>query len=109
MCSRDIALHMQAHPVAKQQEFVEPEQFKFRDDGIFPNSDLPLLVYRRALTTEGGDYAFMVEKRFAQNGWSNSWRKGGYSLHHFYRASHGMKGDFLVAASMLIGGGSWSR
>ena len=40
--SRDIALHMQAHPMVKQQDLVEPEQFRFKDDGVFPNSVLPL-------------------------------------------------------------------
>jgi len=28
----------------KQQEFVQPEQFRFQDDGTFPNSVLPLLL-----------------------------------------------------------------
>ena len=104
MCSRDIALHMQAHPVAKQQEFVEPEQFKFRDDGIFPNSDLPLLVYRRVLTTEVGDDAFMFEQRFAQNDWSNSWRNGGYSFPHYHSTSHELLGVFRGAATLRLGG-----
>jgi len=104
MCSRDIALHMQAHPVAKQQEFVEPEQFKFRDDGIFPNSDLPLLVYRRVLTTEVGDDAFMFEQRFAQNDWSNSWRNGVYSFPHYHSTSHELLGVFRGAATLRLGG-----
>src|SRR5438093_13163038 len=109
MCSRDIALHMQAHPVAKQQEFVEPEQFKFRDDGIFPNSDLPLLVYRRVLTTEVGDDAFMFEQRFAQNDWSNSWRNGGYSFPHYHSTSHELMGVFLGPATLPLGGGGGNR
>src|SRR6058998_2607539 len=28
--------------MTKQQKFVEPEQFSFKDDGVFPNSVLPL-------------------------------------------------------------------
>jgi len=31
----DIALHMQAHPIVKEEQFVEPEQFRFKDNGIF--------------------------------------------------------------------------
>src|SRR5207245_2795070 len=58
----DIALHMQAHPTVKQQELVEPERFKFKDDGVFPNSDLPLLLYRQAFSTEAEDRASVIEQ-----------------------------------------------
>ena len=37
------------------REVVQPEQFKFKDDGVFPNSVLPLLVYRQALMADGHD------------------------------------------------------
>ena len=65
--ARDIALHMQGHPTLKQQEFVEPEQFKFKDDGVFPNSDLPLLLYRQAFSREAEDAASVIEQSFAEN------------------------------------------
>jgi uncharacterized protein YjlB len=103
MCSRDIALHMQAHPVARQKEFVEPEQFSFRDDGVFPNSVLPVLLYRQAFT-EAEDRASVVEHRFAENDWTNSWRNGVYSFTHYHSTTHEVLGAYGGAATLRLGG-----
>jgi uncharacterized protein YjlB len=104
MCSRDIALHMQAHPVAKQQQVVEPEQFSFKDDGVFPNSVLPVLLYRQAFKREPGDRAFVVEQRFAENDWINSWRNGVYSFAHYHSTTHEVLGVYGGAATLRLGG-----
>jgi len=104
LLSRDTALHMQAHPVVKQQELVAPEQFRFKDDGVFPNSDLPLLVYRQALTPKTGDCASMLEQRFAENDWSNSWRDGVYSFPHYHSTSHELLGVYSGTATLRVGG-----
>lgn len=104
LSSRDIALHMQAHPVVRQQEFVEPEQFSFRDDGVFPNSVLPVLLYRQAFKTEIGDGAFPIEQCFAENDWSNSWRNGVYSFAHYHSTTHEVLGAYGGAATLRLGG-----
>ena len=104
LCSRDIALHMQAHSVAKQQEFVEPEQFSFKDDGVFPNSVLPVLLYRHAFKTEIGDRACAIEQRFAENDWSNSWRNGVYSFAHYHSTTHEVLGAYDGATTLRLGG-----
>jgi uncharacterized protein YjlB len=104
MCSRDIALHMQAHPVARQKEFVEPEQFRFRDDGVFPNSVLPVLLYRQAFMAEAGDRASVVEQCFAENDWTNSWRNGVYSFTHYHSTTHEVLGAYGGAATLRLGG-----
>ena len=104
LSSRDIALHMQAHPVVKQQEFVEPEQFSFKDDGVFPNSVLPVLLYRQAFKTEIGDRACAIEQRFAENDWSNSWRNGVYSFAHYHSTTHEVLGAYGGAATLRLGG-----
>ena len=103
MCSRDIALHMQAHPAARQQEVVEPEQFSFRDDGVFPNSVLPVLLYRQAFT-EAEDRASVVEQCFAENDWTNSWRNGVYSFAHYHSTTHEVLGAYGGAATLRLGG-----
>src|SRR5438046_1411080 len=104
LSSRDIALHMQAHPVVKQQEFVEPEQFSFNDDGVFPNSVLPVLLYRQAFKTEIGDRACAIEQRFAENDWSNSWRNGVYSYAHYHSTTTAVLGAYGGAATLRPGG-----
>jgi len=95
---------MQAHPVVKQQEFVEPEQFRFKDDGVFPNSVLPVLLYRQAFVTEAGDRASVVEQRFAENDWTNSWRNGVYSFAHYHSTTHEALGVYCGAATLRLGG-----
>src|SRR6266478_1319608 len=104
MCSRDIALHMQAHPVARQQEFVEPEQFRFRDDRVFPNSVLPVLLYRQAFMADAEDRASVVEQCFAENDWTNSWRNGVYSFTHYHSTTHEVLGAYGGAATLRLGG-----
>jgi len=103
LLSRDIALHMEAHSAVKQQEFVAPEQFRFKDDGVFPNSDLPLLVYRQAFTTEA-DRASIIEQYFAENNWTNSWRNGVYSFAHYHSTTHEALGVYCGAATLRVGG-----
>ena len=102
--SRDIALHMQAHPMVKQQDLVEPEQFRFKDDGVFPNSVLPLLVYRQAFTTEAEDRASSIEQCLAENDWTNSWRNGVYSFAHYHSTTHEALGVYCGAATLRLGG-----
>jgi len=79
---------MEAHPTVKQRDLVEPEQFRFKDDGVFPNSDLPLLVYRDAFTTEAQDCASIIEQCFAENDLTNSWRNGVSSFAHYHSTTH---------------------
>ncbi|PYI73826.1 MAG: cupin [Verrucomicrobia bacterium] len=102
--SHDIALHMQAHPAVKQQEFVEPEELPFKDDGIFPNSVLPLLLYRQAFTAEAEDLASVIEQRFAENDWTNSWRNGVYSFAHYHSTTHEALGVYRGSATLRLGG-----
>jgi uncharacterized protein YjlB len=88
----------------QQQDFVQPKQLKFKDDGIFPNSILPLLLYERALITEAKDPATIVEQRFAENDWTNSWRDGVYSFPHYHSTSHEVLGVYSGTATLRLGG-----
>ena len=102
--SHDIALHMQADPAVKEREFVEPEEFLFKDDGMFPNSALPLLLYRQAFTAEAEDLASVIEQRFAENDWTNSWRNGVYSFAHYHSTTHEALGVYCGSAILRLGG-----
>jgi uncharacterized protein YjlB len=88
----------------QQQQFVEPEQLNFKDDGIFPNSPLPLLFYRQALAPDKEDPASIFEQRFAENDWTNSWRNGVYSFPHYHSTSHEVLGVYSGAAKLRLGG-----
>jgi uncharacterized protein YjlB len=88
----------------EQADLIKPEQFIFKDDGIFPNSRLPVLLYRRALRIDGKDPASILEERFAANDWTNSWRDGVYSFPHYHSTSHEVLGVFRGTAKLRLGG-----
>jgi uncharacterized protein YjlB len=95
---------MSVYPMADKQEVVQPEQFRFNDDGVFPNSVLPLLVYRQALLADGQDPASLFEERFAGNDWCNSWRNGVYPFAHYHSTTHEILGVYCGAAMLRLGG-----
>jgi len=90
--------------MVQQRDFVQPEQFTFKDDGIFPNSVLPLLFYHQALITKNKDPASIFEQRFAENDWTNSWRDGVYSFPHYHSTSHEVLGLYSGRATLRLGG-----
>jgi uncharacterized protein YjlB len=80
---------------------ADPTRYVFPDDGIFPNSKLPVLVYRRALATPG---APGFEKMFESNHWSSSWRNGLFSVHHYHSTAHEVLGIFQGWVRAKLGG-----
>ena len=95
---------MSVFPMAEKQESVKPEQFTFKDDGVYPGSILPLLLYRAAITTDAEDPASIFERKFARNDWCNSWRNGVYSFAHYHSTSHEVLGVFHGSAKLRLGG-----
>lgn len=90
--------------MAEKQTIVKPEQFTFTDDGVYPGSVLPLLVYRATIMAETENRASIFERGFARNGWWNSWRNGVYSFAHYHSTSHEVLGVFHGCAKMRLGG-----
>jgi uncharacterized protein YjlB len=88
----------------QQRDFIQPQQLNFKDDGIFPSSPLPLLLYREALTLDRSDPASTLEQRFAENDWTNSWRNGVYSFSHYHSTSHEVLGVYSGDATLRLGG-----
>ncbi|MBN9561871.1 MAG: hypothetical protein J0H14_14265 [Alphaproteobacteria bacterium] len=79
---------------------MEPETYRFDDDGRFPNSRLPLLVYRQALARD----ADAMERAFAHNGWSNAWHDGIFAYHHFHSIAHEVLGIARGEVQVAFGG-----
>jgi uncharacterized protein YjlB len=75
-----------------------PQSFRFEDDGAFPNSPLPVLVYHEV--PEAGD-ARRCERLFAQNDWRGAWRNGIYSFHHFHSIAHEVLGVVRGSATVI--------
>ncbi len=90
--------------MAEKQEIVQPEQLHFKDDGVYPGSVLPVLLYRAAITADAQDRASVFERGFAQNDWRNSWRNGVYSFAHYHSTAHEALGVYSGSARLRLGG-----
>lgn len=94
-------------PVAarlRDVDMIEPEKIYFKDDGQIPNSKYPLLLYRNAFNMRNDEGAKWLEKQFATNNWTNSWRNGVYSFHHYHSTSHEVLGVYSGTALLHLGG-----
>lgn len=83
---------------------MQPDKLFFEDDGSIPNSKFPLLLYRNAFGERGGEGASWLEDHFRDNNWSNSWRNGVYSYHHYHSTSHEVLGVYSGSATLHLGG-----
>jgi uncharacterized protein YjlB len=80
---------------------AEPEAHVFADDGVFPNSRLPVLIYRGVLATPE---AAAFERMFDANGWSPAWRNGLFSVHHYHSTAHEVLGIYGGRVTARLGG-----
>jgi uncharacterized protein YjlB len=78
------------------------ETYHFVDDGRFPNSVLPLLVYRGVLPPDPVE----MECVFAAHDWSNCWRGGIFQYHHFHSNAHEVLGIATGEVRVKFGGPS---
>ena len=78
------------------------EAYTFEDDGRFPNSVLPVLLYRRALASDA--HAADYEQLFARHGWLGAWRDGIFDFHHFHSTAHEVLGIAAGRANVVLGG-----
>ncbi len=74
------------------------------DDGIYPNSKLPVLIYQHALNIPLRAYYETVKEIFAVNGWANSWAGGIYSYHHYHSNTHEVLGICKGNCVLITGG-----
>ena len=93
-----------AFPEYINAHIMDPKEYYFKDDGKIPNSKFPLLLYRNAFSERNNAGAKWLENRFAQNNWTNSWRNGIYSFHHYHSTSHEVLGVYTGEALVHLGG-----
>ncbi len=78
----------------------DPDQIRCAGDDRFPNSTLPILIYRTALPRA----ATAMEQAFAAQGWTGSWRNGIFAYHHFHSTVHEVLGIAAGRVAVLLGG-----
>ena len=80
------------------------ERYRFEDDGLVPNSLLPLVLMRRAVEPDARDPAAAFERVFERNGWRGTWRNGIFRYHHYHPNTHEVLGIASGEAAVRFGG-----
>ena len=75
----------------------------FADDGTFPNSRCPLLIYKAAVAPEETTPE-RIEEMFAAGGWPPAWRYTVYPFHHYHSNTHEVLGIATGHARLMLGG-----
>jgi uncharacterized protein YjlB len=75
----------------------------FSDDGRFPNSRLPVVIYRAAIGP-GETTAEALEALFDGNGWPSQWRAGVFDYDHYHSTAHECLGIARGSARLRLGG-----
>ena len=83
---------------------VEVVHKVFKDDGIFPNNALPVILYKKVINFSGKGNPEIVEEVFKKNEWRNSWRNGVYGFHHYHSTAHEVLGVYSGSAQVQLGG-----
>jgi uncharacterized protein YjlB len=96
-----IAIHSKRAHIETEPKVLA---IKLKDDGIIPNSKLPLLLYQGAVSIPQSDPARVFEDLFKEHHWSDSWRNGIYSYHHYHSTAHEVLGIFRGSAKVQLGG-----
>jgi uncharacterized protein YjlB len=83
---------------------INPRRFFLKDDGIFPNSPFPVLLYKRAIVSPAVLPALAMIRLFRKNGWANNWRDGIFTYHHYHSITHEVVGVVKGKTMVQLGG-----
>ncbi len=83
----------------------------FKLNKFFPNSLLPLLIYKEAvvLGKQKKKAAQLLQTTFSKNNWKNTWSNGIYSFHHYHSNTHEVLGIAAGKAWVIFGGPGGKR
>ncbi|PBQ33636.1 cupin [Sphingobacteriaceae bacterium] len=88
---------------AAQKLFVEYSHV-IDDNGIFPNSHLPVLIYKDVLDFPLFFDAVYITHLFEKNNWTNSWKAGIFTYHHYHSNAHEVIGVYKGKTELMLGG-----
>ncbi len=79
-------------------------QYFLKDDGKFPNSQLPVLIYKKAIMLPWFFRGRKVKKLFRAHHWTNNWRNGIYTYQHYHSNTHEVMAVIRGATVLRLGG-----
>jgi uncharacterized protein YjlB len=79
-------------------------QYFLKDDGIFPNSDLPVLLYKRAIALPFLFREHIVKSLLRKHHWTNNWKSGVYTYHHYHSNTHEVMAVIKGKTQIQLGG-----
>jgi uncharacterized protein YjlB len=82
---------------------ISPAQIHLDDDGTYPNSHLPVLLWRGAVLTDD-DFDTAIELCFRANDWTGVWRNGIFTFNHYHSTAHEVLGVARGTVDVLLGG-----
>jgi len=85
---------------------IHIDKFNCKRNKNFPNSKYPVLIYRQCIELPKfkNKAVETVQKIFARNKWSNSWRNGIYDFHHYHSSTHECMAIIRGTAKIILGG-----
>lgn len=83
---------------------VTPQLYFVEKNGYFPGSVLPVLHYEQALQLPMFFTGRFVKSLFQKNNWSNNWRNGIFTCHHYHSITHEAMGVIKGQTIILLGG-----
>jgi uncharacterized protein YjlB len=85
-------------------EAYKIDKYYLKDDGVYPNSRLPVLHYKQVLKLPHFFASSYIRNLFKVNHWSNSWKAGIFEYHHYHSNAHEVLGVYEGKAKLLLGG-----
>jgi uncharacterized protein YjlB len=80
------------------------ETYVFKTDGLVPNSSLPVIVRRSAVTPNSGDPAGSFVNLFQKHDWTGPWDQEIHEFTHYHSTAHEVIGVVAGTASIRFGG-----
>ena len=77
---------------------------RLKENGHFPNSRVPVLIYQGALNLPANDPAAAIEAVIHTNRWGNDWRNGIFDYHHYHSTAHEALLVYGGSAKVQLGG-----
>lgn len=83
---------------------AHPEILVLVDNGLFPNSKLPVLHYKKVLKLPKLFAGRKVKRIFSRNNWGNNWKDGVYTFDHYHSITHEVLGVIKGSTTLQLGG-----